>query len=392
MKLTKLTLMALVLALVICALAACGGDTPAVTEGGDVAPNTEATPATDAETEPVDPATCQHTNVVEVVDEPTCEARGYKRTMCADCDEQLSVKPLDMIDHVAAAEATCTEGSVCKFCGTAMASATGHKVETYTDVKEATKTEAGYKKGKCASCGVEITEVIPAGITDNYDNFPVGAVTNEVLGANSALAPDFVVTVNKGESFEIVEDGNNKYIKKLGPDGQIYYAGEALNSKKVEITFDLRVDAEISGVKGLLSIWGDKEMRVLNLVNSTTIGFGINTAGILNFASYEVGQWVKIKVVLDTNTFDYEVYVNGEMMLATASDPENAGRHLLYVRENGEMVEKKDGEGYKSDIIHNGGDRSPFVLNGDSIKKIEFFHWTDNFSCSLDNLTIGFAN
>jgi hypothetical protein len=56
------------------------------------------------------------------------------------------------------------------------------------------------------------------------------------------------------------------------------------------------------------------------------------------------------------------------------------------------MVEKKDGEGYNSTTIHNGGDRSPFVLNGDSIKKIEFFHWTDNFNCSLDNLTIGFAN
>ena len=215
MKFTKFTLGALVLALMVCAFAACGGDTPAVTEGEEAPANTEAAPATDAETEPATPAECQHTNVTEQIDEATCEARGYKRTQCADCGEQLSVKPIDMIDHVAAADATCTEGSVCKFCGTAMASATGHKVETYTDVKEATKTEAGYKKGKCASCGVEITEVIPAGITDNYDNFPVGEVTNEVLGANSALAPDFVVTVNKGASFEIAEEGNNKFIKKL---------------------------------------------------------------------------------------------------------------------------------------------------------------------------------
>ena len=150
MKLTKLISVALVLALMVCAVAACGGDTPAVTEGDDVTPNTEATPATDAETEPAEPAECQHTNTVEEIDEPTCESRGYKRTMCADCNEQLSVKPIDAVDHVANAPATCTEASVCKFCGVQIEAATGHKIGAVTDSKESTATTAGYEKGNCS--------------------------------------------------------------------------------------------------------------------------------------------------------------------------------------------------------------------------------------------------
>ena len=59
MKFTKLTLVAMLLALLVCAFAACGGD-PVETEGGNDAAGdnqaegaivTEATPETDAETE-----------------------------------------------------------------------------------------------------------------------------------------------------------------------------------------------------------------------------------------------------------------------------------------------------------------------------------------------------
>ncbi len=396
MKFTKLTLVALLLALLVCAFVACGGN-PVETDAGNEtagdtqtnAPETDAEPATDGEGEHV------HT-VVEKIDEPTCQQRGYKREICSTCDEQLSVKPIDMVEHTSEKPATCTEGSFCKFCGTVMETAKGHNVTTITETKAATNTEAGYEKGICADCGEEITTVIPAGITDNFNNFPTGGVSNDILGANSAFAPDFTVTVNKGDSFEIAEEGNNKFIKKLGPDGQIYYAGEALNSDKVEITFDVRVDSEISGIKGLLSIWGDKEMRVLNFMADGKIGFGINTGGILNFADYEIGKWVNIKVALNTETFDYEIYVNGELMLATASDPDNAGMHLVYIKENGEMVHKNGEEnkpaGFNNATLHNGGDRSPFVLNGDSVKKIEFFHWTADFACSLDNVTVSMIN
>ena len=146
MKFTKLTLVAMLLALLVCAFVACGGD-PVETQGeteGNTPVVTDPVETEPTVTAPGEPE-CQHVNVIEEIDEPTCESRGYTRTKCADCGDQVSVKPIDAIDHVEAAPATCTEGSVCKFCGVAMNPATGHLIGEVTDFKEATATESGYK-------------------------------------------------------------------------------------------------------------------------------------------------------------------------------------------------------------------------------------------------------
>ena len=382
MKFTKLTIAVLLLALLVSAFAACGGDTGETgNESGDDAVETVPTPETDENGEHV------HT-IVEKIDEPTCTDKGYKREVCATCDEQISVKPIAQVDHVAAAPATCTAGSVCKFCGMVMESATGHKVDTYTETKPSTNTEPGYNKGTCSVCGEEVTEVIPAGVSDNYNKFPVGALTTEVLSANSTFGSDFTYEV-KGEAYEIVSEGNNNYIKKTGVDGQIFYKSESLNAKKLVVSFDFRLDQECKSIKGLFSWINGKEMRVLN-IKDNAIQFGINNGGVIRIQEVEVGKWVNFKVVLDTNTYDYELYIDGVLSLATASDPDNAGMHLIYTLKDGEMVQKVDG--FSNETIHNGADRSPFVPNGDGINQFYFCHWSKDFACSLDNLVVSMVN
>ena len=80
MKFTKLTLVAMLLALLVCAFVACGGDT-IETEAGNVE-----TEAGSAETD-ADAVETEHVHtIVEEIDEPTCEQRGYKREMCSVCD------------------------------------------------------------------------------------------------------------------------------------------------------------------------------------------------------------------------------------------------------------------------------------------------------------------
>ena len=209
MKFTKLTLVAMLLALLVCAFVACGapvetqgeteGNTPVVTDPIETEPTV---------TEPVETG-CQHANVIEEIDEPTCESRGYTRTKCADCGDQVSVKPIDAIDHVEAAPATCTEGSVCKFCGVQMAAATGHKLGDITDKKEATATEAGYEKGACTVCGEEITNVIPAGIAVTFDGQAEGALTADAFTAFEGFE-----AVLPESGFTVVTEGDNTYIKK----------------------------------------------------------------------------------------------------------------------------------------------------------------------------------
>ena len=81
MKFTKLTLVAMLLALLVCAFVACGA--PAETDGeteGDTPVVTDPVGDEPAATDPVE-TECQHVNVIEEIDEPTCELRGYKRDL-----------------------------------------------------------------------------------------------------------------------------------------------------------------------------------------------------------------------------------------------------------------------------------------------------------------------
>ena len=389
MKFTKLFLVALALVLAVSVFAACGGDAPVETEGGDVPANTEDTPATELVPETDENGNCLHV-IVEKIEEATCEQRGYKREVCAFCDEQISVSPIEMVDHTSAMPATCTRGTFCKFCGVIMEVAAGHKVDSYTETKDATKNEAGYKKGNCTVCGEQVTEVIPAGITDNFDNFPAGILTVDVMEQNSKFE-DFEFTLGGLlDGFEIATEGDNSFIKKLGLNSSLYYVSDDLNVDTLEVSFDFRLDRDCKKLKGLFSlVSGGKEMRVLN-VKSNSVYFGINESGIIRFTGLEVGKWVNFKVVLNTATLDYEVYVDGELLLATASDPDNEGKHLVYVREAGEMVEKTTTiKNFNNETLHNGADRSPFVPQGETIEKFYFYHFSGDLFSSLDNLTIG---
>ena len=308
MKFTKLTLVALLLALLVCAFAACGGETEGTeggNESGDGSVETVPTPETDENGEHV------HT-IVEKIDEPTCTEKGYKREVCAICDEQISVKPIAQVDHVAAAPATCTEGSVCKFCNVQIDAATGHTLGEVTESKPATNTEAGYKKATCSVCGEVVTTIIPAGITEDFSNFSVGAISKDTMASGSALAADFSFDGFQDGGFEIAEESGNKYIKKMGPNAQLKFNNTSiLNSDKLEFTFDFRLDSDMKATKGILSLVnGGKEMRILN-VNSNTLYFGINDNGIVPVKGLSVGTWTNIKVSLDTTTYNYEIYVDG---------------------------------------------------------------------------------
>ncbi len=387
MKFTKLTLVVMLLALLVCAFVACGGnpvetqgetegDTPVVTDPVE----TDPIPETDANGEHV------HT-VVEKIDEPTCEQRGYKREICSVCGEQLSVKPIDMVEHTSEKPATCTEGSFCKFCGMVMETAKGHNVTTITETKVATQTEAGYEKGTCTECGEEVTTVLPAGITDNFNNFPAGALTTDVMAANSAYE-GFEFKVTASDAFEIAEEGNNKIFKKLGKNANFYYTSNTLNAKTLEIIFDFRLDADCKGLRGLLSLVNGKEMRIIN-VKANALYFGINEGGIIKFADLEVGKWITIKTIINAETYDYDIFIDDKPILTTKLDPDNAGMHLVYVDEEGELVEK---QAANNATLHNGADRSPFVPNGDAIQSYYFFNYSADLACSLDNITTRMAD
>ena len=376
MKLTKLTLVALVLALMVCALAACGGDTPAVTEGGDVTPNTEASPATDADTEPATPAECQHTNVKEEIDEPTCESRGYKRTMCADCGEQLSVKPIDAVDHEAVAPATCTEASVCKFCGTQMAAATGHTMGAITDKKDSTATEAGYEKGNCSTCGIELTNVIPAGVTVNFNDLAEGA-----LAADAFAALEGFEAVFAADGFTVIADGDNKYIQKSAARNTITFAD--LNGKLTQGKFAFSMDIRYDGDTGNSGLFAFKdaagvEHRILSSWEGNKVRLGKDTG--VNLLE-DVTDWFNLRVVIDPSNFEYEIWLDGEKVYYTIYDAD-AATYTTYQLKGGEWSSKAA----SGNIIGQGTIPTDHSIG---ISSIYLFHWSSNVM-SIDNMRMEF--
>ena len=387
MKFTKFTLVALVLALMVCAFAACGGDTPAVTEGEEAPANTEAAPATDAETEPATPAECQHTNVTEQIDEATCEVRGYKRTKCADCGEQISVKPIDMVDHVADKPATCNEGSKCKFCGTVLAEATGHLSVNVTDSKEATPEEPGYQKGTCADCGEEINKVLIFTQALTFDSFEAGA-----LDVAQLTLPGFATTVTGDPSaLSIVKDGMDTYLSKSAARAPIYFEDTTglLNTQKFEIVFDFRLEGatQNSGFVAVNNrVTDTDEMRILSMADAkdgkTSIYFGEpNNSGVyLMTIMADDTKWRNLRIVVDPETVNYEIYLDGEMFAYTTSDSTVPGGHLLWKKSEGNW-KSETRDGFET------GKQSPFTNDGTGMKGVYFFHYNAT-PLSIDNIDV----
>ena len=209
MKLTKLMVLALVLALFVCAFVACGGTTDTETQ----APETQApeTQAPDSETEAPGgdtEAECTHEIVVDEK-AATCSDRGYKKETCKLCGEVISETAYPKTAHTASGAATCDTDSKCTVCGEVLEAAKGHvwgevtttaatctvagketktcTVCNTTDVKElatlahdiaeateyvpATCTTEGSKTGVCSLCGQTQTVVLPAAhvVTDLGD-------------------------------------------------------------------------------------------------------------------------------------------------------------------------------------------------------------------------------
>ena len=234
-----------------------------------------------------------------------------------------------------------------------------------------------------------MVKIIPAGITDDFDNFPTGKLTSEVMTAKSAFGSGFIYKVKDGV-FTVASEGNNRHIEKSNVNGNIYYYG-AMNAETIEISMNLCLNNDPRSIKGLLSLLGDAEMRVVSVLKDKKLGFGLGDHPI-PFVSYEVGKWFNLKVVLDTKTLNYEIYIDDEKVLMTETDSANKDKHLVYVLDDGEMVLLIDGEDYDGADLHDVNERCPFVMKGNALTGIELFHYTEGLSCTMDDFTIRFVN
>ena len=161
MKLRKLIVLALVLAMVICAFVACGETSDTDTQ----APDTQDTDTNAPESESQDPGTdtekeCTHE--LEVEEKlATCTDRGYKKETCKLCGEVVTDTAYPRTAHTASGAATCDTDSKCTVCGEVLEAAKGHAWGDVTTVA-ATCKAAGKETKTCTVCNkTEETEIAP---------------------------------------------------------------------------------------------------------------------------------------------------------------------------------------------------------------------------------------
>ena len=149
MKLRKLMVLALVLALFVCVFAACGGGTDTDTQAPDTqAPDSETEkPGDDTEGE------CAHDIVVDEK-AATCSESGYKKETCKLCGEVVSETAYPKTEHTSSGDATCDADSKCTVCGEVLEAAKGH-VWGETVTTAATCTVAGKETKTCTVCNKE---------------------------------------------------------------------------------------------------------------------------------------------------------------------------------------------------------------------------------------------
>lgn len=158
----KIITLALILTVTICVLVACGGE--AETGVPDTDPIVTEAPET------------QHVHEIQVEQvEATCQAEGYKKATCKTCGEVVDEVAYGKLDCTPAAEATCTDDSVCATCGGLIQVAKGHSFGEAV-VVEATCQADGSKTRTCSACGETVVEKIPM----IAHNIPAANVTASV--------------------------------------------------------------------------------------------------------------------------------------------------------------------------------------------------------------------
>ena len=177
MKLNKLLLVVLTLALAVCLFVACG--TPAETEAPETdAPETNA-PETDAPA--ADDGVCKHTDVEVDEKAATCEDRGYRIETCKACGEVLVEQAIPKAACSPAGAVSCTTDAVCSVCGKLVEPATGHAFGEAVVVAATCEAE-GSSTQTCATCGETVVETFDK----LAHNIPEANVTNVVAASCTA--------------------------------------------------------------------------------------------------------------------------------------------------------------------------------------------------------------
>ncbi len=229
-----------------------------------------------------------------------------------------------------------------------------------------------------------------------FDDMAVGEMTVDTLN-NSGNISGFTPTIKASGVYHVVEQGGSKYLSKTSTGASpisLLDSNYSLDSGRFVVSFDYRLTSKPSS-SGILSLndrtGGDaNEMRILSIQTTSDgalaqILFGEANASrgvaILDNIDYNNPVWYHFDVVVDPETYDYEIWIDGVKILYTVTDAEASSGHIVYRREaNGTYKARTMGV----------ATQSPFSNLDGHIKGIYLLHTCKN-TCDLDNLFVTFT-
>ena len=305
MKFTKLMALALVLAMMVSAFAACGGDKPVETEPAETQPKpvvTEPVVTEPEETEPEETEACKHPRLKDGELVPaTCTADGYKITICRLCDEEF--KEVLPAAHIEAPLAS-TDGNYIKY--------------TCTVCGEARVTD---KDGNAVADASAIAfPFFTADFEGKADMTEVMLGFGEVaLGAN-----EFVFVVNNaaaGNAYVNVPSGTSN----IAPNG--FFTINDTNAKLATGDFSVKFDVqfvEIPTDEMALLTWnvGGASYEIVTIDDEANLSVIGATASV----ALEDKGWDSIEVQVDVDSGSVFVNLNGNRVAAGTLGASVAGK------------------------------------------------------------------
>ena len=144
----------------------------------------------------------------ETVIENSCTEYGYTEYICRNegCEDAYRENYVEPAGHAPDAPATCTKESKCSVCGVTLASALGHRVETWEIDRDFSADVLGEKHGTCTVCKETVREAITSSEGLSYTQNPDGTLS--VSGRGNCKDPFIVIpAVFDGKAVTGIADG-----------------------------------------------------------------------------------------------------------------------------------------------------------------------------------------
>ena len=323
------------------------------------------------------------TDFVDKTIEGTCTVTGYVGKACIVCNKfdeaTLVVTPAEGHKPNVVSD-PCTQDTFCTVCGELLDKAEGH---TNVEYLAPTISSDGYIKGTCGKCGEVFDEFLARGLYEDFENLDGFKFNDAAWNSMSGFATDDVEINSSslsGLSSLVTEENGNTYWKKATGSSNGMYIYDTTEDKIfvdsiVEISFDRMY---ISGSASCSIIGfqyagqtGTSDQRFL-CHWSKAIREGAD--GGANLLTPKAGEWVNIRLVIDTTNYDHKVWLNGELVVET-----DYANNKIYYKTNGTWNEMK-----ATDITS----KNPYGVQSKDFQNFYLFHFNTNIAWGLDNFRI----